>query len=47
MQLKVLVDYEHIDWEILSQMINGPVQAEATQVDQSFNCFKDCAYSSV
>ena len=46
-QFKVLSDFENIQWEALLALINGPIEAQAAQVDQSFNVFRDCAYSSI
>jgi hypothetical protein len=46
-QIKILKNYEDIDWEIVNQTVNQPVTTEANNLDRSFDTFKDCAYSSI
>ena len=47
LQIKILKNYEDIDWDMIHKTVNDPVAAEARNLDKSFDCFKDCAYSSI
>jgi hypothetical protein len=46
-QVKVLKNYEDIDWKVVNQTVNEPVMAEAVNLDKSFEAFKECAYGSI
>jgi hypothetical protein len=46
-QVKILKNYEDIDWQTVNETVNQPVLAEAMNLDKSFDTFKDCAYSSI
>ncbi len=46
-QVKILKNYEDIDWQTVNETVNQPVLAEAINLDKSFDTFKDCAYSSI
>ena len=47
LQIKILRNYEDIQWETVHLTVNSPVAAEAINLDKSFETFKECAYSSI
>ena len=47
LQIKILKNYEDIEWETVHKTVNNPVTIDAQNVDKSFETFKDCAYSSI
>jgi len=46
-QIKIIKDYEDIDWKQVHQAVNEAVTAAALNINKSFEAFKDCAYSSI
>ena len=46
-QLKVLENYEDVDWEILEKTVNENVWDAVKDLDKSFVFYKDCSYSSI
>jgi len=47
LQIKILKNFEDIEWGSVHKTVNDPVAAEANNLDKSFETFKDCAYSSI
>lgn len=47
LQLKIIKDYEEVDWSELWEMVNRTVRSKSLGLDRSYIVYKNCSYGSV